>query len=99
MKNNDTFPSSDGRFERKDKYINKHSRMKRNSSVLIRKRMEQSVFDQLRARISDVGEKTNEIKVQFEEVEAKQNEIFKAQNEILNIFEGLTMANIMTEQN
>ena len=99
MKNHDTFPSSDGRFERKDKYIHKHSRMKRNSSVLIRKRMEQSVFDQLRARISDVGEKTNEIKVQFEEVEAKQNEIFKAQNEILNIFEGLTMANIMTEQN
>ena len=99
MKNHNIFPSSDGRFERKDKYINKHSRMKRNSSVLIRKRMEQSVFDQLRARISDVGEKTNEIKVQFEEVEAKQNEIFKAQNEILNIFEGLTMANIMTEQN
>ena len=99
MINHDTFPSSDGRFERKDKYVNKHSRMKRNSSVLIRKRMEQSVFDQLRARISDVGEQTNEIKVQFEEVEVKQNEIFKAQNEILNIFESLTMANIMTEQN
>ena len=61
--------------------------------------MEQSVFDQLRARISDVGEQTNDIKVRFEEVEAKQNEIFKAQNEILNIFESLTMANIMTEQN
>ena len=99
MNNHDTLPSSGGYFRGKDKCFVQHKMTKTKSSVLIHKRIEKSLVDELRDRILDVGAQTNNISSQFKEVEMKQDQVIKAQNEIMKLFEDLALANVTPKSN
>ena len=81
-------PSIESSFSEKEEDVYKVGKTKGNSFVLVRNHTESSRIDEIRARVSDIGTEKNEIDARLQKVlkiaadmEMKQNEFFKRQNE------------------
>ena len=98
VKNRHTVPSLDESFGENENNFDKDDKTKGNILFPVRNHTEQSRFDEIRARISDIGKHTNDIKAQFQQVlkiaadmETKHNIVVKGQNDIIKLLDDLTM--------
>ena len=99
-------PSIESHFSETKKEVDKGGEKKENSFVLVHNGYEPIRFDEIRARISDIGREKNDIDSRLQEVlkiaadmETKHKEFVKSQNDMIRLIADLTAVNVIPKPN